>query len=88
MIKFDKEKCVGCSVCVNVCPHHVIELVEKKAEPVALERCVECGACELNCEFDAVSVTKGTGCLSAIIKEDILKIRKPGCGCGGGKGCG
>jgi len=87
MITFDKEKCTGCSVCVNVCPHHVIELVDKKAVPKVIERCVECGACQLNCEFDAITVTKGTGCLSAIIWEDILKLRAKGCGCGSGGCC-
>lgn len=87
MIAFNKEKCVGCMVCVKVCPHHVIELIDEKAVPVAIERCIECGACELNCEYDAVEVTKGTGCLSAIIREDILKLQPKGCGCGSGNCC-
>ena len=84
MIEFDKEKCMGCKVCVKVCPHRVISMIEGKAETVNIERCIECGACELNCEFDAIKVTKGTGCLVAIIKEDILKIVPKGCGCGDG----
>ncbi|MCP3972173.1 MAG: hypothetical protein GY717_17985 [Rhodobacteraceae bacterium] len=46
-------------------------------------RCIECAACQLNCREDAIVVTKGTGCLVAIIREDILKLRSPvagGCG--------
>ena len=84
MIEIDEEKCTGCKVCMKVCPHHVIEMIDKKAQAARLERCVECGACDLNCEFGAITVTKGTGCLFAIVREDILKIRGKGCGCGDG----
>lgn len=82
MIEFNKDKCTGCMVCPKVCPHRVIVMVDGKAEPVNIEKCIECGACQLNCEFDAIIVTKGTGCLFAIVKEDILKIKGKGCGCG------
>jgi MinD superfamily P-loop ATPase len=63
----------------------VIEIRDRKAEIIDYKSCLECGACELNCEFEAITVTKGTGCLVAIIKEDILKIvpKNTGCGCGG-----
>lgn len=84
MIEFDKEKCTGCRVCTTVCPHGVISMINGKAAPTNIEKCIECGACQLNCEFDAIKVTKGTGCLVAIIKEDILKIKGKGCGCSDG----
>jgi ferredoxin len=44
----------------------------KKVVMLAEDRCIECGACQLNCYDDAIEVTKGTGCLLVIIKEDIL----------------
>lgn len=92
MINFDNEKCTGCNVCVNVCPHDVIKLENKKAVLADYESCMECGACQLNCEYGAIELTKGTGCLFAIIKEDILKIAPKGTGCGcaditSNKGC-
>ncbi len=31
MAKIDKDKCIGCSICVNICPEG-IELVNGKAE--------------------------------------------------------
>lgn len=86
MIEFSREKCVGCGVCPEVCPHGVIAMSAGQAVPVNIEKCIECGACQLNCDFDAIKVTKGTGCLFAIIKEDILKIKDKGCGCGGACG--
>ncbi len=81
MIHVDPEACTGCGVCVKVCPHRVLEMKDKKAYLVAEDRCIECGACQLNCHYEAIEVTKGVGCLVAIIKEDILKIKKKGCCC-------
>ena len=82
MINIDWDKCTGCAICIYVCPHRVIEMNEKKAILANEDRCIECGACQLNCIYDAISVTKGTGCLVTIIKEDILRIKEKGCGCG------
>ena len=73
MIALHKEACTGCGVCSKVCPHGVLSMVEKRATLIHEERCIECGACQLNCHDGAVSVTKGTGCLVAIIREDIMK---------------
>lgn len=39
------------------------------------DRCIECGACQLNCHDDAIYVTKGVGCLLAIIRDDILELQ-------------
>jgi len=82
MIKFSTSKCTGCGVCPNVCPQGVITLHGKQAVLTDHSSCMECGACRLNCNFQAIELTKGTGCLFAIIKEDILKISAKGAGCG------
>ena len=83
MIALNPRTCTGCGICVKVCPHRVLELHDRKAGVAAEDRCIECAACRLNCPTGAIDVTKGTGCLVAIIKEDILKIKKAGCGCDG-----
>ncbi|MBN2546227.1 MAG: 4Fe-4S binding protein [Spirochaetes bacterium] len=87
MIQVDMDKCTGCRVCFNVCPQDVIKMENKKAYIENYVNCMECGACALNCEYNAINLTKGTGCLGAIIREDILKIRQKatGCGCGDDK---
>jgi NAD-dependent dihydropyrimidine dehydrogenase PreA subunit len=86
MIALDSEACTGCSTCAKVCPHGVLQMRDKKAVLAAEERCIECGACQLNCHDEAIVVTKGTGCLVVIIREDVLKL-KPAAGsagcCGG-----
>jgi NAD-dependent dihydropyrimidine dehydrogenase PreA subunit len=81
MITIEKEKCNGCHVCNWVCPHGVLSMNSKIAAIAHNERCIECGACELNCASGAIKVTKGTGCLYVIIKEDILGVKGKACGC-------
>ena len=82
MIKIDKSACTGCATCVHVCPHRVLSLNDKAARITNEESCIECGACQLNCTEGAITVTKGTGCLIAIFKEDILGLKQGTCGCG------
>ena len=82
MIALASDNCTGCRTCADVCPHGVLALHEKQAQIVAEERCIECGACQLNCHEDAVTVTKGTGCLVVIVKEDILGMKPQEAFCG------
>ena len=46
------EKCVGCRVCVKVCPFGALEMVDAKA--VCLESCTLCGICVSACRFEAI----------------------------------
>ena len=72
MITVNPQACSGCKDCVKVCPHAVLAMQQKRVVMVAEERCIECGACQLNCHDGAIEVTKGTGCLLVIIRDDIL----------------
>ncbi len=79
-LEFFSEKCTGCGVCVQVCPHGVFEMNEKKAVLIDSDMCMECGACENNCAFDAIRVNSGVGCASAIINS-MRSGGEPSCGC-------
>jgi NAD-dependent dihydropyrimidine dehydrogenase PreA subunit len=76
------ERCTGCGRCLEVCPHGVFALKNRKAVILDKDRCMECGACTNNCAFGALRVDKGVGCAAAIITS-IITGREPSCGCSG-----
>ncbi|MFH1395676.1 MAG: electron transfer flavoprotein subunit alpha [Candidatus Omnitrophota bacterium] len=51
------EKCVGCSLCIKVCPFGAIVVEDKKAI-IDLSKCTLCGACKEACKFDAIIIQK------------------------------
>ena len=53
-IIIDAEKCIGCGICSEMCPEGVLALENEIARVVKLDDCIECKACEVNCEYDAV----------------------------------
>ena len=53
MFKVDKEKCVGCGACIEVCPAQAISMVDDKAE-VNSDKCVDCGRCVQVCSQEAI----------------------------------
>ncbi len=65
-LKVFPDKCIGCNNCVIVCPHQLLELVDKRVVIVNKDNCIECGACKLNCPTKAIDVEVGVGCASAI----------------------
>ena len=52
-----KEKCVGCTLCVKVCPFGALYMENKKAV-VRPEQCTLCGACVETCKFDAIEIKR------------------------------
>lgn len=76
-LQVDREKCVGCGMCLEVCPHSVLELADKKIFIADRDACMECGACAMNCPVLAISVQAGVGCAQAIISS--LFGRKNSC---------
>jgi NAD-dependent dihydropyrimidine dehydrogenase PreA subunit len=84
-LQLDPRRCIGCGMCVNVCPHAVFEIVAKKARIASRDACMECGACALNCPTTALAVHAGVGCVTAIIKGAI-RGTEPNCDCASGSG--
>jgi len=79
------EKCNGCGMCMEVCPHAVFRIVDGKSQIADRDLCMECGACARNCAVGAISVKAGVGCAGAIINSR-LKGSEPTCGCAGDNG--
>ena len=76
----DGQRCNGCGMCLNVCPHGVFDLSDHKARIVDKDACMECGACARNCSVGALSVRSGVGCAAGVIRG-VLTNTEPGCGC-------
>jgi ferredoxin len=86
-LKYDTEACIGCGICVAVCPHAVFDTCGgRKARLLRPEDCMECGACRTNCPAEAIKVDSGVGCAAAMIRAALLGQKEPTCGprsCGG-----
>ena len=82
-LKLDTELCNGCQSCLDVCPHNVFEVENKKVNIIDSDLCMECGACAKNCPENAIDVDSGVGCAAAIIKGKLTGT-EPTCGCSDG----
>lgn len=88
-LELSPEKCIGCGMCREVCPHRVFAAEAGKARLLNRDACMECGACARNCPATAISVRAGVGCAFAIV-QGKLRGTEPACGCGesgDGQGC-
>jgi len=79
-LAYDPSLCNGCGRCVEVCPHGVFVMHEKRAAIVDRDGCMECGACQRNCDARALTVSTGVGCAAAII-GGLVSGSEPSCGC-------
>ncbi len=70
-LNLDTEKCVGCGMCVTVCPHAVFSMNQNHAKINDRDTCMECGACARNCPAEAITVKTGVGCASAVINAAL-----------------
>jgi ferredoxin len=84
-LELNIEKCTGCGMCTQVCPHNVLSINNGKALIVDKDSCMECGACAGNCPFMALNVKPGVGCAAAIIKG-FLTGSEPSCDCSNSNG--
>ncbi|MHB1397672.1 MAG: mercury methylation ferredoxin HgcB [Trichloromonadaceae bacterium] len=82
-LRYDRERCIGCGRCIEICPHAVFALTGDKAVVIDLDACIECGACARNCPPTAIKVDSGTGCASGLINEWLMErgLRPKSGGC-------
>jgi len=79
-LELNREKCIGCRVCLDVCPHAVYGLNNGRAKILNRDACMECGACAVNCPVEAIRVQAGVGCAAAVINS-VLGRDSSSCCC-------
>ncbi|MCF8131089.1 MAG: 4Fe-4S binding protein [Deltaproteobacteria bacterium] len=70
-LALDSEKCVGCGMCLMVCPQEVLSMQNGSAAIENRDHCMECGACARNCPTEAITVKAGVGCAAAVINSAL-----------------
>jgi NAD-dependent dihydropyrimidine dehydrogenase PreA subunit len=62
-IRLDEERCKGAAFCERVCPKDVFEVDPERrlATLPRADRCVQCGACIVQCPFDALFFESPSG---------------------------
>ena len=60
--EYEKENCIFCLKCNEICPMEIIELVDEGGEEqrisINYDRCIGCGVCAFNCPEEALSMVK------------------------------
>ncbi len=52
-MKVNREVCVGCGACVNLCPRLAIRFIDNRSY-IDETSCIECGTCRAACGVDAI----------------------------------
>ena len=52
-MKVDRDICVGCGACVNLCPRLAIRFIDSRSF-IDQQSCIECGTCRDACGVDAI----------------------------------
>lgn len=58
-IKIQKNQCIGCGRCTEVCPGNLIKLINGKADIPKPERCWGCASCLKECPTQAIALLLG-----------------------------
>ena len=79
-LTLDRLRCIGCEMCIAVCPRSVLVMTDGRAGIENRDACMECGACARNCPVAAVSVQAGVGCAEAVLNS-MLGRKSGSCCC-------
>jgi NAD-dependent dihydropyrimidine dehydrogenase PreA subunit len=74
-----EELCIGCGMCLDVCPHAVFLPANGMVRIGRKDACMECGACAVNCPTGALTVEAGVGCAAAVVSAALGRTDAPCC---------
>ena len=58
-VRIRREACTGCGFCVQACPAHSLELMDKKARMLEEQPlCMSCGCCAALCPEEAIELVE------------------------------
>jgi ferredoxin len=78
-LQLREDRCIGCGMCLTVCPHEVFVLNNGKVKIRDRDACMECGACARNCPAEAIQVQAGVGCATAVINAALGRTSSACC---------
>jgi len=72
----DENKCVGCGLCITICPYGAISKDEKDLAKVNEVLCKGCGTCAASCPMRAMIMRQFTD--NQLIAQGVVVLRRPG----------
>ncbi len=54
--RIDKDKCIGCELCIDVCPMKILEIQDEICVLEDAAKCIECGNCLRECQEGAICI--------------------------------
>ncbi|MDD5636052.1 MAG: 4Fe-4S binding protein, partial [Atribacterota bacterium] len=56
---YERDKCIGCRLCVRVCPSRAIEFIpDEKKIKIRIDRCIFCSQCNDICPVNCLHMSE------------------------------
>ena len=56
IINIDKNKCIGCGICVDTCPNNLLYIKSKVCKAINEKKCDKSKGCEKVCPTGAIKI--------------------------------